>query len=143
MKLLSLIVTVLALVCLGSATSLAQDTTCHSLVVRVIPTFPSDANFVRAQIFARPSGANDRVFMVFGREDLPLAISSDALAFNNSAGYTNEVTATQLMNNATLYVNDSYVTLGQFTPQPSTPTTSTTPSHQRDFFLLAALAMWP
>lgn len=116
MKLLSLIVTVLALVCLGSATSLAQDTTCHSLVVRVIPTFPSDANFVRAQIFARPSGANDRVFMVFGREDLPLAISSDALAFNNSAGYTNEVTATQLMNNATLYVNDSYVTLGQFTP---------------------------
>ena len=126
MKLFSLIVTALATVCLGSTTVLAQDTTCHSLVIQVVQTFPEiptvdDTGLVRAKIYARPSGSNDRVFMVFGSQNLPLALSSDAAAYNNlSAGYTNEGIAVQYLNDVA-YVNDSYVTLGQFTPTAGNP----------------------
>ena len=126
MKLFPLIVTAFATVCLGSTTVLAQDTTCHSLVIQVVQTFPEiptvdDTGLVRAKIYARPSGSNDRVFMVFGSQSHPLAISSDAAAYNNlSAGYTNEGIAVQYLNDVA-YVNDSYVTLGQFTPTAGNP----------------------
>ena len=121
MKLLPLFIAALATVCLGSATVLAQDTTCHSLVIQVVQTFPEiptidDTGLVRAKIFARPSGTNDRVFMVFGSQSHPLAISSNAPAYNNlSAGYTNEGIALQYLDDVA-FVNDSYATLGQFTP---------------------------
>ena len=126
MKLFPLIVTAFAMVCLGSTTVLAQDTTCHSLVIQVVQTFPEiptvdDTGLVRAKIYARPSGTNDRVFMVFGSQSHPLAISSNATAYNNtSAGYTNEGIAVQYLNDVA-YVNDSYVTLGQFTPTAANP----------------------
>jgi hypothetical protein len=125
MKLFTLIFTAMATVYLGSTTVLAQDTTCHSLVIQVVPTYqedPSyDSGFVRAQIYARPSGTNDRVFMVFGQEDYPLAISSNALALNNSAGWTNEIDNAIQTLDEEVYVNDSYVTLGQFTPTALNP----------------------
>ena len=125
MKLFPLIVTALATVCLGSTPVLAQDTTCHSLVIQVVQTFQEDPNFdtglVRAQIYARPSGTNDRVFMVFGSQSHPIALSSDAAAYNNlSAGYTNEGITVQYLNDVA-YVNDSYATLGQFTPTAGNP----------------------
>ena len=126
MKLFPLIVTVLATVCSGSTIVLAQDTTCHSLVIQVVQTFPEipnvdDTGLVRAKIYARPSGTNDRVFMVFGSQSHPLAISSNAAAYNNlSAGYTNEGIALQYLYEEE-YVNDSYATLGQFTPTAGNP----------------------
>ena len=59
--------------------------------------------------------------MVFGSQSHPLAISSNATAYNNpSAGYTNEGIAVQYLNDVA-YVNDSYVTLGQFTPTAGNP----------------------
>lgn len=138
MKLFPFILTALTAVSVESSTLLAQDTTCHSLVVRIEPLYNPgnvDTDLVRAQIFARPSGANDRVFMVFGQADLPLSISSDNLAYNHTpAGFTNEFngSSTQSLEGPE-YVNDSYVTLGQFGPTP-TDGSGTSAIVETDFF---------
>ena len=119
MKLLHLIVAALSLACLGSTTVLAQESTCHSLVIRVVPTYPGPTSLVRARIYARPSSPEDKVFMVFGNNEQPLEINcGTASAYNNSAsGLTNEAIA---IPNSAAYVNDSYVTLGQFSQTTNT-----------------------
>ena len=127
MKLFSSLFSVLALLVFGHFSALSQDTACHGLVVRVLPAYDGSGNltdYVLARIYARPSGDNDKVFMVFGNDLFPLEIDCGGTsAFNNPAsGYTNE--GIEQPNNPA-YFNDSYVTIGQFAKTLDTPGSST------------------
>ena len=126
MKLLPLIVTAFATVCLGSTTVLAQDTTCHSLVIQVVQTFPEiptvdDTGLVRAKnLCSSKRLQRPGVHGVWKPKSSTRHFKQCGCVQQPERWITNEGIAVQYLNDAA-YVNDSYVTLGQFTQTAGNP----------------------